>query len=45
MANATEERGPKRRVLLVDDDPDIRAMYGARLNADGFEVSFAADGQ
>ena len=44
MANATEERGPRRRVLLVDDDPDIRAMYGARLNADGFEVSFAADG-
>ena len=31
-------------MLLVDDDPDIRAMYGARLSADGFEVSFAADG-
>jgi DNA-binding response OmpR family regulator len=31
-------------VLLVDDDPDLRAMYGGRLDADGFEVSFAADG-
>jgi CheY-like chemotaxis protein len=31
-------------VLLVDDDPDIRAMYGGRLCADGFEVSLAADG-
>ena len=44
MPNATKECGPERRVLLVDDDPDIRAMYGARLSADGFEVSFAADG-
>jgi CheY-like chemotaxis protein len=44
LANATEDRRPERRVLLVDDDPDIRAMYGARLSADGFEVSFAADG-
>jgi DNA-binding response OmpR family regulator len=31
-------------VLLVDDDPDIRAMYGARLCADSFEVLVAADG-
>jgi CheY-like chemotaxis protein len=33
------------RVLLVDDDPDIRAVYGGRLCRDGFEVCFAADGQ
>jgi CheY-like chemotaxis protein len=32
------------RVLLVDDDPDIRALYGGRLCADGFDVSLAADG-
>jgi len=31
-------------VLLVDDDPVMRAMYGGRLMADGFEVRFAADG-
>lgn len=44
MANATEENGRRTRVLLVDDDPDIRTMYGGRLCADGFEVSLAADG-
>jgi CheY-like chemotaxis protein len=31
-------------VLLVDDDPDMRTMYGGRLLADGFDVRFAADG-
>jgi CheY-like chemotaxis protein len=31
-------------VLFVDDDPDIRTMYGGRLRADGFHVRFAADG-
>lgn len=31
-------------MLLVDDDPDIRMMYGGRLCADGFEVALAADG-
>jgi CheY-like chemotaxis protein len=33
-----------RSVLFVDDDPDMRTMYGGRLRADGFEVRFAADG-
>ena len=28
----------------MDDDPDMRTMYGGRLRADGFEVRFAADG-
>lgn len=45
MVNATEEHGQRTRVLLVDDDPDIRVMYGKRLCADGFEVSLAADGR
>jgi CheY-like chemotaxis protein len=31
-------------VLFVDDDPDMRTMYGGRLRADGFEVRLAADG-
>jgi len=31
-------------VLFVDDDPDMRTIYGGRLLADGFEVRFAADG-
>jgi two-component system, OmpR family, response regulator MtrA len=45
LADPTRERGQPARVLLVDDDPDIRAIYGGRLRADGFEVSFAADGR
>jgi CheY-like chemotaxis protein len=44
VADATEDRRRPARVLLVDDDPKIRAMYGRRLGADGFEVSFATDG-
>ena len=28
----------------MDDDPDMRTMYGCRLRADGIEVRFAADG-
>jgi CheY-like chemotaxis protein len=45
LANATGEREDQVRVLLVDDDPDIRAIYGVRLRADGFAVSFAEDGE
>lgn len=45
MADATDDLRPPARVLLVDDDPDVRAMYGGRLSADGFDVSFAADGR
>jgi CheY-like chemotaxis protein len=44
LDDATADRPHPARVLLVDDDPDVRAMYGGRLGADGFEVSFAADG-
>lgn len=44
MADAVVDLGSPARVLLVDDDPAIRALFGGRLIADGFEVSFAADG-
>ena len=44
MAEAIEESRRPARVLLVDDDPDIRAMYGGRLGADGFDVALAANG-
>lgn len=45
MGDAEERRGQPPSVLFVDDDPDMRTMYGCRLRADGFEVRFAADGQ
>jgi len=34
----------KKRLLVVDDDPDIRQLLADRLNADGFEVETSADG-
>jgi two-component system, OmpR family, phosphate regulon response regulator PhoB len=46
VADTLEERGKRPgSVLLVDDDPDMRTMYGSRLRADGFEVLLAADGR
>jgi DNA-binding response OmpR family regulator len=36
--------GPKKRVLVVDDNEDLRATIKALLQADGFDVAVAADG-
>ena len=33
-----------RKILIVDDDRDIRMGLGARLRANDFEVVFAEDG-
>ena len=33
-----------QRVLIVDDEPNIRRMIGALLSAEGYEVREAADG-
>ena len=35
----------KKRILLVDDEPNILTTVGARLTAMGFEVLVARDGQ
>lgn len=35
----------KARVLVVDDDSDIRALIGRLLSADGYEVQAAQDGE
>jgi DNA-binding response OmpR family regulator len=32
-------------VLLVEDDPSVSLMYQTRLEADGYRVGLAADGQ
>lgn len=34
-----------RRILLVNDDPDIRQLLSDRLTADGFAVSLASNGE
>jgi len=35
----------KKRILLVDDEEDLRKMLKFRLNAVGYDVKEAADGQ
>ena len=41
-----ESSEPRRlRILVVDDDPGLRALCGAVLTAEGFEVLEAADGR
>ncbi|MBM4436829.1 MAG: response regulator transcription factor [Actinobacteria bacterium] len=35
----------RERVLVVDDDPDIRRLVAAYLRTDGFEVLEASDGE
>ena len=37
-------QGARRRILVVDDDEAIRTQLGWQLEADGYEVQFAADG-
>ena len=37
--------GPIGRVLVVDDDEDIRTLLRAALTDAGYEVTMAADGQ
>lgn len=36
---------PPKRVLIIDDEPHIRRLLGVRLEAEGFDVSEAVDGQ
>ncbi|MEO6116481.1 MAG: response regulator [Pseudolysinimonas sp.] len=38
-------RPPSARVLVVDDEPNIRAVLRGYLEADGFSVREAADGE
>ena len=37
--------GSGKRILVVDDNADLRATIQALLQADGFEVAVAGDGQ
>jgi DNA-binding response OmpR family regulator len=37
--------GSKKRILVVDDNEDLRSTIKALLQADGFDVSVAADGE
>jgi two-component system phosphate regulon response regulator PhoB len=37
--------GPKRRVLLADDDPRLRRLIGTTLGTKDFELLHAVDGE
>ena len=34
---------PSKKILLVDDDPDVRLAMHVRLKANGYETCFASD--
>lgn len=34
----------KKKILVIDDDPDFREMLGIRLRSEGYTVMAAADG-
>lgn len=42
--NATMSKGPKQKVLIVDDEPDTLELIGFNLKNAGYEVVTAADG-
>lgn len=44
MAPEPEPDAPRGRVLVADDDPDIRRLVATYLELEGFEVEEAADG-
>ena len=45
MAGSSQTRTPEARLLVVDDEPNIRELLSASLRYAGFEVATAADGQ
>jgi two-component system OmpR family response regulator len=42
---ASSQAAPEARLLVVDDEPNIRELLSASLRYAGFEVATAADGQ
>jgi CheY-like chemotaxis protein len=44
VALDTKSDGPQATVLVIDDDPDVRAMLVASLDALGYQVLEAQDG-
>jgi CheY-like chemotaxis protein len=42
--NSARAEAARHRVLVVDDDPDVRAMLRTQLEIDGYAVMEAADG-
>ena len=45
MATLTPTPVSPRTVLIVEDDPQLRMLYGVALEKAGFRCSFAGDGE
>jgi signal transduction histidine kinase/CheY-like chemotaxis protein len=45
ISASPRSRMPSQRVLIVDDDPDIRQFLLDRLRSSGYEVAMAKDGR
>jgi CheY-like chemotaxis protein len=43
-ASSSDDRLPKGRIMIVDDDPVVRKALGLKLGEAGYELLFAADG-
>ena len=41
----TEDIWQKKKVCIIDDDPNLREIYLMKFNQDGFDVSLAVDGE
>ena len=39
------DKSPKKKILIIDDDPFIADMYVLKFKAEGFEVQAANDGK
>jgi two-component system phosphate regulon response regulator PhoB len=40
-----DQPGEALRLLLIEDDPEVAAMYQLRLELDGYTVELASDGE
>lgn len=45
MSSPQPPPSKKSRILVADDEPNIRLLYKSELEADGFEVLLAKDGK
>lgn len=41
----TEDIWQKKKVCIIDDDPNLREIYLMKFNQEGFDVSLAVDGE
>ncbi len=40
-----EELWPKKKVCIIDDDPDLREIYMRKFHEQGFDVVLGSDGE